>query len=277
MNLALRTLLAPLLALTLAACAPSTAEPGPRADGAPAGAALRGRVSPIVDAAPAPAEAAGGPEASPEPPAPPAAELAPPRDATRAPGAAAPAADTPAPTAEPTAVPTAPPAPTAEPAPPTPEPYGRLGASAPTRIRIESIGLDRDLVHVGLDAGNAPVVPDYDVAWYARSASPGAGENVVVWGHALRFSATADIPAPLERVSEARVGDRVTVMTADGAAHEYVIREQIWATPDQVRYILPVGSERLTIVNCIGDYVVDETGAVVSMTHRLITVAEPLR
>lgn len=196
---------------------------------------------------------------------------------------------------EPTAAPEPAP-PTPEPAPPAPEfappivaPIAEAAAapvaelswqltrSTPARIIIDSIGLDRELVAVGLDSANAPVVPDHDVAWYERSASPGAGENVVIWGHALRFRATAHIPAPLERVREARVGDRVTIVTADGVTHSYVISEQIWATPDQVRYILPAGDERLTIVNCIGDYVVDATGEVVSMTHRLITLAEPIR
>lgn len=143
----------------------------------------------------------------------------------------------------------------------------------PVHIRIETIGLDRALVPVGLTTNNVPVVPDYDAAWYTLSATPGGGENVVVWGHALRFVATPDWPAPFERVKEARVGDSITIVSADGSKHRYVIREQIWATPDQVRYILPQGREQLTLVNCIGEIVV--TGGVVDMTHRLITIALP--
>lgn len=173
----------------------------------------------------------------------------------------------------PTPEPTLPP-PTPEPTlpPPTPE----VSHSAPNRIIIGSIHLDRLLVSVGLAPNNDPVVPDHDVAWYNRSASPGDGDNIVLWAHALRFAAAPELPAPFERVRDARVGDSITVITADGAAHEYVIAEQLWATPDQVAYILPTGDERLTLVNCIGDYVVDATGAVVSMTHRLITIARPV-
>jgi sortase (surface protein transpeptidase) len=189
------------------------------------------------------------------------------------------------PAAEPSPVPLAPTAapatavaePTLGPLAPTAEPYGSQALTTPQRIVIASIALDQPLVAVGLDARNTPVVPDHDAAWYSRSASPGRGENVVVWGHALRFAGTPELPAPFERVKDARVGDTVTIVTADGAPHSYVISEQIWATPDQVRYILPTGDERLTIVNCIGDYVVDASGAVVSMTHRLITIAEPVR
>jgi sortase (surface protein transpeptidase) len=276
MNLAPRTVLAALFAIALAACARPAALP--MADPPPAAQLGLGAPhappadSPLTGAKDLPAPlptavvlpAAGQPAA----PAPAAAPAPPPPTAVVLPTAAPP-------TAEPTAAP-----PTAEPAAaaaPAADLSGQFGRSTPARIIIESIGLDRGLVAVGLDSANAPVVPDHDVAWYSRSASPGSGDNVVVWGHALRFRATADVPAPLERVREARVGDRVTLITADGVAHAYVISQQIWATPDQVRYILPTGSERLTIVNCIGDYVVDAAGDVVSMTHRLITLAEPIR
>lgn len=144
----------------------------------------------------------------------------------------------------------------------------------PVHIRIETIGLDRELVPVGLTLNNVPVVPDHDAAWYTLSATPGGGENVVIWGHALRFVATPDRPAPFERVKEARIGDTITIVSADSSEHRYVIQEQIWATPDQVRYILPQGREQLTLVNCIGEVVV--VGGVVDMTHRLITIALPV-
>jgi sortase (surface protein transpeptidase) len=184
-------------------------------------------------------------------------------------------------TVVPSAEPTAPPptrVPTTTPLPtltPSPQPAVEYAKHTPDRLLIGSIQLDQPLVAVGLDPANAPVVPDHDVAWYNGSASPGDGENVVVWGHALRFRNAPDLPAPLERVRDAQVGDSVTLVTADGAAHEYVIAEQVWATPDQVSWILPTGDERLTIVNCIGAEVIDANGSVVSMTHRLITIARP--
>lgn len=179
-------------------------------------------------------------------------------------------------TPEPTA---APPSATAEPTvalpSATPEPYAAIAPElrAPQRIIVASIGLDRGLVSVGLDAADIPVVPDHDVAWYNRSARPGGGDNVVVWGHALRFSSTPDLPAPLERMKLAGVGDTVQIVTADGATFTYVIRDQVWARPEEVAYILPKGSEQLTIVNCIGAIVI--TDGEVDMSHRLITIAEP--
>jgi sortase (surface protein transpeptidase) len=104
---------------------------------------------------------------------------------------------------------------------------------------------------------------------------PGTGENVVLWGHVLRFSYAPDIPAPFARVQELGIGAPITVYDANGYAHNYVVSEQVWALPSQVEYILPQGSERLTLVSCIGDKVI-VNGSVANMSHRLITIATPV-
>ncbi|MCG8353403.1 MAG: class F sortase [Chloroflexales bacterium] len=173
------------------------------------------------------------------------------------------------PTQSPTQLPTTVPTATAEPTP-TAIP---IPISDPVRIIIEDIALDQPLVSVGLDENRAPVVPNHNVGWYNLSARPGQGENVVLWGHVLRFRHAPDIPAPFVRLKEAPIGAKIAVHTADGTTHHYEITEQVPVTPDQVAYILPQGDERLTLVSCIGDkVVVDNT---VEMTHRLITIAKP--
>jgi sortase (surface protein transpeptidase) len=145
---------------------------------------------------------------------------------------------------------------------------------AAVRLVIPAIDLDRNLVSVGLDRNRVPVVPKHDVAWYNLSAGPGQGENVVLWGHVLRFKSNPKLPAPFARLKELPVGARLTLYGSDGAAHEYTVIEQVWATPDQVSYILPKGRELVTLVSCIGDKVI--VGAGVEMTHRLITIAAPV-
>lgn len=146
--------------------------------------------------------------------------------------------------------------------------------SVPVAMELGAIGLAQPLIPVGLDANNVPIVPKHDVGWYQYSAKPGQGENVVLWGHVLRFTDTPDIPAPFARLREVPVGEAVTVYTEDGAAHTYVITEHVWVTPDQVQYILPQGEERLTLVSCIGDKVIIDGS--LEMTHRLITIAKPV-
>jgi hypothetical protein len=49
----------------------------------------------------------------------------------------------------------------------------------------------------------------------------------------------------------------------------------VLARPNEVQYVLPQGRELLTLVSCIGDRVY-VGGEVVDMSHRLITIAEPV-
>lgn len=145
---------------------------------------------------------------------------------------------------------------------------------APARLSIPAIDLDQAVVAVGLDSRGAPIVPDHDIGWYNQSAMPGQGENIVFWGHVLRFRNAPRIPAPFARLKQLQLGDRLTLYDGAGNARSYVVTRQVWAKPYEVEYILPQGSERVTLVSCIGDQVVSD-GEVVDMSHRLITIAEP--
>lgn len=163
-------------------------------------------------------------------------------------------------------------------APPTAEPVPTITVprpipSEPVRLVIDAIGLDAWPIVVGLDENNVPIVPKHDVGWYTYSAEPGQGENIVFWGHVLRWQDSPNIPAPFANLKNAEIGSSLVVYTADGEAYEYVITDQIWATPDQVQYILPVGEERVTLVSCIGDKVI--VNGNLEMSHRLITIAKP--
>ncbi len=185
-------------------------------------------------------------------------------------------ADVPTPTPQPTSAPLDVPALETGSAPPTPVPTSEqfnYAPDQPIRVVIDTINLDQSLVNVGLDENLVPIVPRHDVGWYHYSARPGGGENIVLWGHVLRFQDAPDIPAPFARLNEVNVGDQITVYNASNEAFTYVISELVWATPDQVEYILPQGSEMLTLVSCIGDQVIVDGS--VQMTHRLITIATP--
>jgi sortase (surface protein transpeptidase) len=147
-------------------------------------------------------------------------------------------------------------------------------ASAPARMVIDAIGVDKPVVGVGADSRGELVVPDHDVGWYTASAMPGQGENVVFWGHVLRFRQAPRIPAPFEKLKSLPLGAQITVYDALGAAHVYAVTKKVEVTPDQVAYIQPQGREMLTMVSCYGDNVI-VGGEVVDMTRRLITIAEP--
>lgn len=144
----------------------------------------------------------------------------------------------------------------------------------PVRIVIEQIDLDRKIDSVGLDTKKVPIVPDHEVGWYNLSAKPGAGENIVLWGHVLRFRETPKLAAPFGRVKELKKGAVIVLYSADGTKRRYVVTQLLKVKPNEVKYILPVGKERLTLVSCSGDKVI-VGGDVRDMTHRLITIAEP--
>jgi sortase (surface protein transpeptidase) len=166
----------------------------------------------------------------------------------------------------------------------TPEPAAERPAASvrsqqnlaePVRIVIDSINMDRSLVSVGLDENRVPIVPNHDAAWYNLSAPPGAGDNVVLWGHVLRFQYAPEIPAPFARVDELEPGATITLYNAEGEPHYYTVSDQLWVKPEQVEFILPHGSERLTLVSCIGNEII--VNGSLQLTHRLITIATPAR
>lgn len=188
--------------------------------------------------------------------------------ATAAPTVAVPTAAVPTASATELAAAVGPVAPTAA---PTAE-QTQAAASDPVRLVINAIALDRPLIPVGLDERRIPIVPNHDVGWYTYSARPGAGDNIVLWGHVLRFRSTPNIPAPFAELEDVAIGAELLLYSADGVAHRYIVTEKVLATPDQVEYILPKGRELLTLVSCIGDKVIVDGS--VEMTHRLITIAE---
>lgn len=158
---------------------------------------------------------------------------------------------------------------------PQPTATRQLNLNRPTLLSIPKIGVSEGLAAVGLDAQGVPIVPKHDVGWYSLSAAPGEGENIVLWGHVLRWTDAPQIPAPFARVKTLQVGDLITLTTRGGEVHTYAVREQIWAKPEDVQHILPQGREQLTLVSCIGDQTIQD-GEVTDMSHRLITVALPV-
>lgn len=147
--------------------------------------------------------------------------------------------------------------------------------AAPTRIKIAAIGLDMPTVSVGLDKRSQPIVPKHDVGWYNLSAMPGQGENIVFWGHVLRFKSAPKIPAPFARVNELKPGAIIVLTTATGEQRRYQVTKSLQVTPDQVKYILPTGKEQVTLVSCIGANVI--SGGSLTKKYRLITIAEPVQ
>ncbi len=198
-----------------------------------------------------------------------------------------PAAEPPTPTAKATQVvqlpaPNSTPTPTlpatAQPAPPpaaAPAPVP-AGETSPTHLKIESIGLDAEIVPVGWSVVEQNgrqysiwQVADFAVGWHKTSASLGQPGNTVLTGH---HNVKGEVFRDLVNVE---VGDKVTAY-AGGQKFEYVVElktivkekgEPVEARQRNAQWIAPTEDERLTFVTC---------WPYTNNTHRVIVVVKPI-
>ena len=162
-------------------------------------------------------------------------------------------------------------------APHTPAAAENTGAtpSEPSRMIIPAIGLDLAPVAVGLDEHRVPIVPKHEVGWFTESAKPGERSNVIFWGHVLRWKDSPKVAAPFERIHELQAGAEITIVTVDGLERRYRVTEQIRTKPEETQLLYPTLAERLTLVSCIGDKVIQQ--GTLTKEFRLVTIAEPVQ
>ncbi len=146
----------------------------------------------------------------------------------------------------------------------------------PERLVIPSIGLDEPTWAVGVDRRGEGIVPKHNVGWFEPSARPGQGDNIVMWGHVLRWRHSPQISAPFANLHLVPTGADIYIKVSSGKVFRYRVVEKLKVRPtrENARYIWPVGSERLTLVTCAGDNVIVE--GELRKSHRLIVIAEPI-
>jgi LPXTG-site transpeptidase (sortase) family protein len=146
--------------------------------------------------------------------------------------------------------PTAVPAPAATPAPDQPRPND----SPVARLRITKIGVDANVVHLGVDDQGymeAPKEP-LDVAWYSFSSHPSFGGNAVFAGH---VDSAKIGPAIFWRLRQVTNGDQIDVALSDGTTYSYrVINATSFSSSDApVQDIIgPTEKDSITIITCDG-------------------------
>ncbi|MGV8847741.1 sortase domain-containing protein, partial [Tessaracoccus sp.] len=109
----------------------------------------------------------------------------------------------------------------ADPPSTTPPPaVAALSESAPTRVKIPSIGVDASTVSLGLDGNElqTPSDPD-DVGWFTGAHTPGAAGRAVLAGH-LTWNGRHTVFA---RLPELAVGSVVEVDREDGTTARFSI------------------------------------------------------
>jgi len=169
------------------------------------------------------------------------------------------------------------PEPTPTPLPPPPEPPPpATGEAIPTRLVIDSVGIDSVVIPVGWsvvekDGHQYSIwqVADNAVGWHKTTAKLGQPGNTVMAGH---HNVKGEVFRDLVNVE---VGDKVVVYSGD-QAFEYrvelktIVKEK--GEPVEVRqknaqWISGTNDERLTFITC---------WPYTNNTHRVIVVAKPL-
>ncbi len=125
----------------------------------------------------------------------------------------------------------------------------------PTRLVVESINLDAEVVPIGLDANQALAVPKRaDITgWWSGGYKPGESGPTVIVGHYDSKVA----PGVFARLKDVQELDRITVQQADGSKYfyevEFVERLQKTEFPTELVYG-PTAGSTLRLVTCGGKF-----------------------
>lgn len=136
--------------------------------------------------------------------------------ADAAPSGAAPSTDAPAAVAAPGVAPLDVPARDLLPVPPSGEPAPVMERSTPARLRIPALGVDSDLMELGLLQDGTMQVPPagFPAGWYTGAPTPGELGPAVIAGHVD----WAGEPGVFSDLLDLSPGDEVTVEREDGTA-----------------------------------------------------------
>lgn len=109
--------------------------------------------------------------------------------------------------------------------PPAPAGYPGMARSRPTHLDVPRVGIDTEVIDLGLGPdGTVDVPADISTGpagWYQGGASPGEAGSSVILGHLD----APDAPAVFFNVGAMRPGDRIFVTRADGGRAAFVVRE----------------------------------------------------
>ncbi|HEX6256972.1 MAG TPA: class F sortase [Euzebyales bacterium] len=131
-------------------------------------------------------------------------------------------------------------------------------AARPVRVQIPSIGVDAELIGVGLNGDGSMQVPDFGLAgWYNVGPRPGEPGPAVIVAHVDSYEG----PDVFFRLRELTRGDEIRVRHRDGTSSRFVVR----SSEQQLKEELPVDriwndtrQPVLRLVTCGGDFDYEE-------------------
>jgi sortase (surface protein transpeptidase) len=92
----------------------------------------------------------------------------------------------------------------------------------PRTITIPSIDLRREIIDIGVtSSGNLDVPPNYtQVGWYKDGTLPGHIGSAVLDGH---VDNGASVPGPFKRLREVKIGDEISITSADRTIQTFIV------------------------------------------------------
>jgi sortase (surface protein transpeptidase) len=147
-----------------------------------------------------------------------------------------------------------------------------LDAAEPVRLEIPSIGVNADLVRLGLTAAGEMEVPERwgEAGWYERGPRPGENGPAVIAGHVDSNTG----PAVFFRLRDLRAGAVVRVTRADESVVRFVV-DRLQQFPKRTfpttAVFAPTPTPALRLITCAGAF--DETAR--SYVDNLVAFASP--
>jgi sortase (surface protein transpeptidase) len=145
----------------------------------------------------------------------------------------------------------------------------------PRELRIDSVGVTMPIAATGVQGDGQMELPDDPqvIGWYKFGAAPGDRRgSAVLGGHVDSVSGGV---GPLARLAAVGIGDRITVIDADGDPVEYrvdsVTRITKAALPVDTLF-RPGGEHQLAVVTCGGRYLPEAGG----YEDNIVVIARPL-
>lgn len=126
--------------------------------------------------------------------------------------------------------------------------------AVPVRIYSETVGIDAEIIEVGVSADGALEAPiDFTKAgWYKKSAFPGHKGNMIIDGH---YDTNTGAPAAFWNLKNLKVDDKVLVVNEYGVEHAYVVEELIHVSIndiDRLDKLNKYSGRTLTLITCGG-------------------------
>jgi Sortase domain len=144
----------------------------------------------------------------------------------------------------------------AAPVPPPARALARVAVAEPARLRIPLLGVDAAIVPVTVGSAGELRVPDDPqvLGWWRAGGAPGVpGAAGVLDGH---VDSAADGPGALFRAAALRPGDAVTVESASGSSHAFVVRSvRRYAKATLPTEVFRAGPDpQLVLITCGGHF-----------------------